>query len=474
MRHPRVILLAVTPLVICGGALAAAMAASRGFPHEVHERLFPVCEGCHAGMRTGDSAEAYPDATACERCHDGTRVVRVDWERPAAQPTNLRFSHTAHLEQTSLAGEPADCSKCHARAGGAGRMDVAPAEPDRCIQCHAHRAPAHLDAAVECSRCHIALTDADAIPLERVAGFPSPLSHGATDFLSTHGPDASGEGASCSVCHARESCERCHPNAAGLAPIAALAQDPRIAALESGRAPEYPLPATHDSNWTLTHGEPARAGIDGCANCHTQPGCTACHTMGDADTRNVIGALADGVTQTAPGVNSANFTTRMHAADIASTHGSAAASGSLECAQCHTQRECATCHAGSRAFHADNFVERHAMEAFGGGGSCQSCHTTETFCRACHERSGLSSTAAMSAAFHDAQPMWLLAHGQAARMSMDTCTSCHRQTDCVRCHSAAGGWGVSPHSRGFAAQRLGERTPQTCAFCHVGDPRVRE
>jgi hypothetical protein len=474
MSNARVLLLGLVPVALCGGALAAAARLDRDFPHEVHERLFPVCEGCHAGMRSGDAAEVYPDVADCARCHDGTRAERVVWERPSAQPTNLRFSHPDHLERTVRSGEPAVCTTCHARTGGVGRMSVGPAEPDRCLQCHTHRAPTHLAATVVCSRCHISLAAAAEIPLERVARFPAPPSHADMDFLSLHGPEARTTLASCSVCHARENCERCHANADRLEPIISLPRDGRSAALESGRAAEYPRPATHDADWRLTHAEPARAAVDGCANCHTQPSCTACHIRSDGGAHSSIGALPEGGTQAAAGVSAAALAERMHASDIASVHGSAAASGILDCTQCHAQRECATCHAGSRAFHVANFVERHAMEAFGGGGGCQSCHTTETFCRACHERAGLGSTAAMSAAFHDAQPMWLLAHGQAARMSMDTCTSCHQQTDCVRCHSAAGGWGVSPHGRGFAARRLAERTPETCAFCHVGDPGRRE
>jgi hypothetical protein len=76
----------------------------------------------------------------------------------------------------------------------------------------------------------------------------------------------------------------------------------------------------------------------------------------------------------------------------------------------------------------------------------------------------------MSAAFHTGQPMWVLSHGQAARMGMESCASCHRQNDCVRCHSAAGGWGVNPHGRGFPANALAARNRSSCGWCHLSSP----
>jgi hypothetical protein len=74
----------------------------------------------------------------------------------------------------------------------------------------------------------------------------------------------------------------------------------------------------------------------------------------------------------------------------------------------------------------------------------------------------------MSAAFHNGQATWILSHGQAARTGMESCASCHRQNDCVRCHSATGGWGVNPHRAGFQASALGARNSASCRWCHLG------
>jgi hypothetical protein len=74
----------------------------------------------------------------------------------------------------------------------------------------------------------------------------------------------------------------------------------------------------------------------------------------------------------------------------------------------------------------------------------------------------------MNAAFHTGQSTWILSHGQAARTGMESCASCHRQNDCVRCHSASGGWGVNPHREGFQANALGARNSASCRWCHLG------
>jgi hypothetical protein len=76
----------------------------------------------------------------------------------------------------------------------------------------------------------------------------------------------------------------------------------------------------------------------------------------------------------------------------------------------------------------------------------------------------------MNSAFHSGQPMWVLSHGTAARMGMEACASCHRQSDCVRCHSASGGWGVNPHGAGFEADARAARNSASCNWCHLTRP----
>jgi hypothetical protein len=162
----------------------------------------------------------------------------------------------------------------------------------------------------------------------------------------------------------------------------------------------------------------------------------------------------------------------VHPPDFGYRHGVFAATGALQCTECHSQQYCSDCHQAqdSREFHPMNFLERHALEVFAGGADCQSCHSTEAFCRDCHVESGIASQGRLNVAFHSAQPLWILAHGQAARIGMESCASCHRQTDCLACHSTFLGRGVNPHGPGFDAQGMQSRNRVTCRWCHVGDP----
>jgi predicted CXXCH cytochrome family protein len=472
-RESRLRVLLVVLAGLLGGGLLAAQPGRDGFPHAAHARLFPVCEGCHSGVVSGIAAETYPAPADCALCHDGVRARKVTWSARTARPSNLRFSHARHLTATVRSGESAGCVTCHAAGQAPRRMDVDAAAPALCLGCHAHTADAHLAAALDCSKCHVPLTGVPGIPAARVLRFPRPDWHDQADFLSRHGGTAVSAGASCAVCHARETCERCHANGDAVPAIAALGRDARIAAFEAGRTSDYPIPASHnDGDWSAGHGGSARAASSSCANCHTTPGCVRCHRGGDGTSAALIATLPAPLAGRAQGVTPTSTARSVHPADIERRHGSLAAAGGLECAQCHSARECSACHAGSdsRAFHAPNYGQRHAVDVFAGSGDCQSCHTTETFCRDCHSSSGVAAGAGMNAAFHTGQPMWLLSHGQAARQGMEACASCHRQQDCVQCHSAAGGWGINPHGRGFAASRTAARGSVSCRLCHLGNP----
>jgi hypothetical protein len=125
----------------------------------------------------------------------------------------------------------------------------------------------------------------------------------------------------------------------------------------------------------------------------------------------------------------------------------------------------------ARGFHPPNFVLRHAAAGYGRRLECATCHNTQLFCRDCHRNSaGLGSTGRLGPRYHDAEPIWLLRHGQAARQTLETCTSCHTQRDCMQCHSTLGAFRVSPHGPGFDARGAQRANPQICRACHVGDP----
>jgi hypothetical protein len=65
--------MAVTALVMMA-VWAGSQDPAPTFPHEKHAGVFPVCEGCHAGVLGGVTDSVFPTYDDCVRCHDGTRI----------------------------------------------------------------------------------------------------------------------------------------------------------------------------------------------------------------------------------------------------------------------------------------------------------------------------------------------------------------------------------------------------------------
>jgi hypothetical protein len=124
-------------------------------------------------------------------------------------------------------------------------------------------------------------------------------------------------------------------------------------------------------------------------------------------------------------------------------------------------------------YHPSNFLERHATASYNRNLECSNCHETSRFCRDCHEQRGMGTTGRIQPGFHDAQPLWLLNHGKPARQGLESCASCHKQTDCMQCHSGLGSFRVSPHGPGFDAARVQSKNARLCFACHLTDPLQR-
>jgi len=484
------LLLAVIALATLAPFAQAQRGADRPFPHERHERLFPLCESCHAGIPTGDAATSMPTEASCRECHNGTDARVVTWRRPVKGQGLLRYSHPQHAREVDSTGKA--CATCHGTSGQP-RMTVQRAQPPSCLGCHTHRATNHLADDNRCSTCHVPLTAATALSVERISALPKPSSHDRPDFSSAHKPGTQLASASCATCHARESCSRCHVNAATQPIIVALGRDARVATIVANRAASYPLPADHQAEgFGRSHGAAAREGTERCGACHARPACTTCHLgTGASDVLRLMPVPEPGgaagvqlrlqparVRTATPLVQAGQDTARLkpasvrvHNANFRTAHGAEAANGSLTCAGCHERRFCADCHTteNPRRFHRANFVQSHAPESYGRETDCASCHNAELFCRSCHTQSGLGTKGRLDAAFHTAQPQWLLQHGRAARQGLQSCTTCHVQRDCTTCHSTLG-WGVSPHGPGFRADRAASKNATQCLMCHLKVP----
>ena len=371
-------------------------------------------------------------------------------------------------------------------------MLVRHAAPETCLGCHTHRATEHLAEDNRCAVCHVPLAAATGLTAERVGALPRPPSHSRPDFALAHDPRAPVAAASCAVCHARESCARCHVNAGSQPLIASLARDARVATLVRGRPAVYPVPADHRrEDFRTAHGDSARANIARCATCHARPSCTTCHI---GPLNGPLARLPLAEPGGAPGIQlqlipmqrrrpllspvalqdtvTAAKAVRVHDPLFRTNHKASASTSAATCAGCHEQRFCSDCHGGegARRFHAANFTQRHAADSYGRETQCASCHNAELFCRSCHRSSGLASKGRLDAAFHDAQPQWLLNHGRAARQGLQSCTTCHAQRDCLTCHSTIG-WGVNPHGPGFQPERAASRNATQCLLCHLQVPR---
>lgn len=462
-----------------GGAVAfmlvaAAVAAARGaqedrFPHADHAGLFPVCAGCHAGIEGPEPTAAYPQPELCARCHDGVQEDRVTWQAPARSPSNVRFDHAAHGVSLEAAGDPVQsCESCHS-ASDDQRMTVTGTERlETCWGCHAHEATDHFATSAACETCHVSLAETS-FSRARIGALPAPETHADPLFLAEgHGALAPGYADRCATCHTRERCVACHVDG-GLVEIQAIPSAPPEMELPPQGA-EYPEPASHlDDGWLDAHR--LQAPVRECSTCHAQDDCRACH-VGSVPT--LVEALPRRAESAAPGVGLVARAPESHASKFfLDAHGPLAAADGQSCATCHVETFCVDCHDGPPAgggYHPASFVARHASSAFGRTDECATCHSTEVFCRSCHVQSGLGSSGRLGVGYHDAEPVWLLRHGQAARQSLESCASCHRQNDCVQCHGVLGSFSISPHTRAFDAEAAWARSPRTCLACHIRNP----
>jgi hypothetical protein len=480
-------------LLVAGGALLSLPQEEPFFPHEIHVDVFNSCLGCHAGIPEGEPSAYFSVTEAdCLECHEPGEIA---WAEPGEGGSNLKFRHAVHAEMVDM-----ECGECHALPDGEEFMEVGAARPTTCFDCH--EGESHLAAGTACATCHLPLAEATTLTASQIAGFPAPRGHERDAFIWEHGAAAGAADANCMFCHAQESCSRCHVNAGQVDAIAALPSDARVASLEAGRPGRWPLPESHErSDWATVHGAEAAEAIGGCANCHARPSCTTCHGEGAP----FLASLPMPVEGGPAGVQVRALRPPGHTFAFASQHATAASLGLPNCSACHAESECADCHAlrgtgqpplpsvpsarhepreadeapgvaavpsaePAGGFHPVNFLQRHAAEAYSVRADCSSCHSTEVFCRTCHTNLGFGDDGATRGnAFHDAQPDWLLAHGQAARQGMEECASCHQQDSCLRCHSAKFGWRVSPHGSDFDPDRVADRSKISCGICHTSD-----
>jgi hypothetical protein len=250
--------------------------------------------------------------------------------------------------------------------------------------------------------------------------------------------------------------------------------------------------AGHKTACTGCHGDMTRVDLattrqlptmSSCLRCHTngtdERHCADCHMTklgGQLETDFPFGSLVPRHT----GLGDA------HAPGFSKNHRQEASQVGATCTACHDRSTCIACHQGvtkPMEFHPGNYVLTHSVEARRGTPDCSACHRAQSFCVACHERSGIGlrgktdfNSTDPGRAFHPAG--WASRtggsnrHAFEAKRNITSCASCHREDDCLDCHSAeAGALRASPHPKGWRGSArccaLDRGNRRMCLRCHV-------
>ena len=322
---------------------------------KVEDRLLPspkVCDGCHGTnhddldkVKGGD--EGFGNCAFCHlryKKRDLNEVTQVVW--PVA---NMTSNHKVHAERNI------GCESCH---GAVQEVELATREQlprmKGCFGCHAMSGPGKGNARSDCETCHVKVP-AGQIQVSFTAGKLLPprwmgnLEHTA-DFIERHKRVAADNSQACSSCHREDFCTDCH--------------DGRVRPRN-----------VHANDYLSLHAVEARLDSPHCASCHQQQQfCLPCHQRAGVTMSGSQGELAhQGRFHPPRSVWSELPRTRQHHAWEAERNLSA-------CVSCHTERDCAVCHAsqsaGGRGFnpHPASFQSKCAAAARKNPRPCLVCH----------------------------------------------------------------------------------------------------
>jgi len=383
----------------------------------------------------------------------GSAMVLTAFLATSRLEAQTRFPHQTHSVFFP------ECSTCHA---GIPSGDWATTYPDlsTCSACHDGNTAPNIDwrppegprdnnlafrhqlHGFACTNCHVPGGGDD---LSQIA-IPQP-----TVCLGCHAPQAA------SHLQATDQCKTCH------VPVVQ-------STLTQAEVAAFPKPASHQAgDFAVSHGALAADEAGDCATCHDRTSCLVCHG-GAAHLQDAILSIPLPREDGPQGVQlPENTTPPFHEGDFAVNHAAAASAGQPNCTTCHSESTCNSCHEGqgSPSFHPTDFLASHGPEAYGRVSDCSSCHNAEAFCRTCHLSLGLDAQGEIGGAYHDDQALWILSHATAARQDLESCVSCHQQTDCLRCHSARAGLGVNPPGPDFNGSSINDRNKAMCTLCHI-------
>ena len=297
MRLPAYMLLVTLPIA-CGRSVKD-VEQERAPPrptvnHALHLARDLECIDCHDPNETG--TPVMPAAETCFECHETlaeeSEGVRAYFDATRQPDGSYRFQRPSYwydliVEHKAHAGYQVGCADCHGEPAEAAysRPDPMVVKQD-CMGCHATReasnecATCHTEtspskrppyhdrafktrhggkappawragAGASCAICHAVPQDCDSCHKEVM-----PSSHRTRAFQLTHGTDVDSWNApwtavSCSLCHERQGCVRCH---------------------------QVQQPKSHTLPWQRRlHGVQAEIERQSCMVCHKQNFCIDCH-----------------------------------------------------------------------------------------------------------------------------------------------------------------------------------------------------
>jgi hypothetical protein len=310
------------------------------FDHEKHVRELKVpCTACHDAAKTSKkSADSLlPPATRCDSCHGSdhrkNEVVNAGGEpigacsfchvgyspgkpveRVVMPAPNLRFDHSVHIKRGM------DCRQCHGRVENV-KLATADQLPRmrECLSCHQHPQAKKGEASGACPTCHLS-QKGGMMKTEFASGQLLPPAwlhdseHGP-DWIERHKRVAGDESRFCANCHSERFCTSCHDGQVR----------PR---------------RVHPNDWISQHAVAGRQGDPTCTSCHRQQSfCLDCHQRSGVSLSGPLTAAAQRGRFHPP-------TAIWTGAGRGQGHHAWEAERNINaCVSCHTERDCASCHA---------------------------------------------------------------------------------------------------------------------------------
>lgn len=335
--------------------------------------LEATCFDCHDPNEAMEDPEAADPKASCDTCHPGytpefpdgvenfehTSKAKTQPARVVIPNPKLKFNHKVHI------AKGVECSTCHGDLSATDLATRSNALPvmGTCMTCHDGK-----EAPDECATCHLTLPDgridvnAGGEPLAP-AGWYHADNHDE-NWVYNHRAAAQLSDGYCESCHTPKECVDCHN---GL---------------------KKPV-KFHPNNWPLLHATAARKNNPDCASCHkSQTFCVNCHQQ-----MNVFDFREESKRDLKPSSSGIRFhpegwATGTAAAAGANHHSIHAQRNIRQCASCHTEQTCLSCHSGrvlntgAVSPHPVGFGSSPTCEKMKSRNSrvCTKCHTTVPQC----------------------------------------------------------------------------------------------